>query len=150
MPISIYEKALEFKKNYPGTVAWRIKKHSEVVERYLNFDEKVLFVFVGQRNDDRFDFFDSCVIALTSRRIIIGIKRVLFGYKVISITPDMFNDLTVTSRLFFGMIDIDTIKEEVFISKISKKALNKIESEISGYMLREKRKYKERETTKDA
>ena len=33
---TVYEKLLEFKNKYPGTIAWRLKKHAAVVEKYLN------------------------------------------------------------------------------------------------------------------
>ncbi len=53
----------------------------------------------------------------------------------------MYNDLTVNQNLFWGSIIIDTIKEEITIMKLSKKALNRIETEITEYMIKEKQKY---------
>ena len=32
----VYEKVLAFKKRYPGTIAWRLKAHSKVVENLLD------------------------------------------------------------------------------------------------------------------
>mgnify|MGYP003296848703 CR=1 FL=1 len=40
---NIYNEAIKFKKDYPGTVAFRIKQHSSVVERHLNPGEEVTF-----------------------------------------------------------------------------------------------------------
>ena len=57
----------------------------------------------------------------------------------------MYNDLKVTSGVFWGKIYIDTIKEFVTLSNISKGALREIETEISSYMMEEKKKYKSRE-----
>ena len=37
----------EFKRRYPKTVAFRLKKHAMVVQKHLNPEEKVLFVFCG-------------------------------------------------------------------------------------------------------
>lgn len=45
----VYEKVLAFKKRYPGTIAWRLKAHSKVVEKHLNQGEKVLYAFAGQK-----------------------------------------------------------------------------------------------------
>ena len=36
---NVYEKVLEYKNKFPGTVAWRLKKHCEVIEGYINPDE---------------------------------------------------------------------------------------------------------------
>ena len=137
----VKQQALEFKKKYPGTIAWRIGAHSKVVENHLNPGEDVKFVFVGQKYQGAFELFNTCVIVLTSKRILIGVKRMLFGYFLYSITPDMFNDLKVRSNIIWGTVEIDTVKENVFISKISKKALDPIETELSEYMIKEKKKY---------
>ena len=71
----------------------------------------------------------------------IATKRLLFGYFFISITPDMFNDLTVINGIIWGKIKIDTIKEIVFISNIDPNALPEIETNITEYMMEEKKKY---------
>ena len=138
---SIYDKARAFKRKYPGTIAWRLKAHCKVLEKYINPGENVLFVFAGQKNNTWHDIFNTCVVVLTTKRILIGFKRVVFGYRFISITPDMFNDLTVVSRIFFGTVVIDTIKETTYVSNVSKKALDPIETAISEYMMKEKKKY---------
>ena len=46
---NVYEKVKEFHSKYPNTVAWRLKKHSAVVEHYINPDEEVLYAFCGQK-----------------------------------------------------------------------------------------------------
>ena len=130
-----------FKNKYPLTIAWRLKKNSSVVERYLNPDEKILYAFVAQKNNNPIDITSTAVIALTNKRIMIGRKRVVFGYFLDSITPDMFNDLKVLNGIIWGKIHLDTVKEFVTLSNISKNALNEIETKISSFMMEEKKKY---------
>lgn len=137
----VYEKALAFKNKYPMTVAWRIKKNSSVIEKHLNPDEKVLYVFVAQKNDNPFNILSTAVIAVTSERILIGRKRVVFGYFLDYITPDKFNDLKVLGGIVWGKIHIDYIKEYVTLSNIDKKALNEIETSISSMMMELKKEY---------
>lgn len=138
---SVYELALEFKKRHPFTVGWRIKQNASVVEKHLNDDEHVLYAFVAQKNNNPFNILGTAVIALTNKRILIGRKRVVIGYFLNSITPDMFNDLKVTSGILWGKIYIDTVKEFIALSNISKDALAEIENAISSYMMEEKKKY---------
>ena len=88
-----------------------------------------------------FDVVSTHAVVLTNKRLILGTKRLLFGYFFTSITPDMFNDLTVKSNLFWGKIHIDTVKEYITLSNISKKALPEIETKIINLMIREKKKY---------
>ena len=58
----------------------------------------------------------------------------------------MFNDLKITSGIIWGKVHIDTVKEFITLSNISKEALIEIETEISSYMMEEKKKYaKERD-----
>lgn len=138
-----YDKVKKFKKQFPFTVTWRLKAHSKVVEKHLNPQEEVLYVFAAQRSFSTFDIFSTYVVALTNKRIILAQKRVLFGYTFLTITPDLFNDLTVKSGLLWGKVYIDTVKEIVQLSNISKSALNEIETEITEFMMVEKKKYKE-------
>jgi len=135
------KKVLAFKKKYPETIVFRIKKHAGVIDKFLNPGERVIYAFPGQKNEDWYNILNTCVVAITSKRIMIATKRVWPGYFLTSITPDMFNDLNVFSGFFFGKITIDTIKEVITISSISKKALDEIETEITEYLLREKKKY---------
>jgi len=137
----VYEQALKFKAKYPTTVAWRIKKNAKVIEMHLNPDEKPLYTFVAQKNDSVFDIFSTAVVCLTNKRILIGRKRVVIGYFLDSITPDMFNDLKLKTGIFWGKIYLDTINELVVLSNISHPALAEIETEISSYMMEAKKLY---------
>ena len=53
----------------------------------------------------------------------------------------MFNDLTVKMGIVWGKIYIDTVKELVILSNIDPKALDSIETNITEYMMNEKKKY---------
>lgn len=141
----VYQEALKFKRRYPGTIAWRLRKHCNILEKHLNPDEEVLYVFVGQKNDLWYDITSTAVFAITNKRLLIATDRVLFGYYLYSITPDMFNDLTVKSGLIWGRITIDTIKELVYISNLSKRSLDEIETNVTEYMMEEKKRYGLRE-----
>lgn len=138
---SVYKRVKEFKDKYPLTVAWRLKKHSKIVDLHLNPDETVLYAFAAQKNDNPFDIITTNVIVLTDKRILVASKRVLFGYFYTSITPDLFNDLTIKMGLIWGKVYIDTAKEVVKLSNIQQDALPEIETYISQYMIREKQKY---------
>lgn len=132
---SVYKLAMRFKMKYPGTVAWRIKKNSSVIEKHLNPGEEVLYAFVAQKNDNPLDIVSTAVVALTNKRILVGRKRVVFGYFLDSITPDMFNDLKIKGGLFWGKVYIDTLNELVVLSNISNQALPEIETKLSTYMM---------------
>ncbi len=145
----VYQKALEFTHKHKGGVIWRLKKHCDVVEQHLNPGEEVEFVFAGQKNNEFYDLFTTCVVVLTNKRILIGQKRVVWGYFLSSITPDLYNDLFVYQGLIWGKIKIDTVKEEVVISNLSKSGLSDIETAISEMMMREKQKYKNKESNQE-
>ena len=121
MSNSVYKMVLEFKERHPWTVGWRLRQNSKVVELHLNPDEKLIYAFIAQKNDNPFNIFGSAVVALTNKRILIGRKRVVVGYFLNSITPDMYNDLKV------------------------KAALREIETQISSYMIEAKKQYKDRD-----
>ena len=57
----------------------------------------------------------------------------------------MFNDLTVYSGLIWGNVTIDTVKELVYVSNLSKRSLDEIETNVTEYMMREKKKYAKKE-----
>ncbi len=141
----VYKMVMDFKHKYPGSVAWRVKKHCQVIEKHLNPGEKVIYAFCGQKNMEFYDIFTSCVVVLTNKRLLIGQKRVVWGYFLSSITPDLYNDLQVYQGLLFGKITIDTVKEEVILSNLPKKGLDDIETNITEFMMKEKQKYKPRE-----
>ncbi len=90
----------EFKKKYIGTIAWRLNKHCEVINDYLDPDEEVLYAFCGQKNDNWCDVFTSCVITLTNKRLLIGQKRVLWGSFFNKINHDIYNDIQIYICLF--------------------------------------------------
>lgn len=137
----VYQKLKEFKSKYPNTVAFRTKKHARVIDMHLNPDEKVLFVFCGQKNTSSFTIINSCVMALTNKRIMIGQKRLLWGYFFTTVTPDMYNDLKVTKNLIWSDIEIDTIKENIYLSNIDPKGAIEIETQITNFMMEAKKSY---------
>ena len=131
----IYKEVSDYLKRYPWTLAWRIKQHSKVISKHLNKDEDVYYVFPAQKNPDSINIFSTCLIALTNKRILLAQKRVLWGYNMTSITPDMFNDFELSKGLIFGKLDIDTVKEVIRLSNIDSKALVEIETNLSEYIL---------------
>ncbi len=137
----VAKRAKEFKRRYPATIAWRISAHAKVIETHLNPGEEVQYIFAGQKNDNPLDIITSCVVALTNKRILIGQKRLIFGYFFTAITPDMFNDIKVKSGIIWGKIYIDTVKEFIPLSNIQNDALDEIETNITEYMMEEKKKY---------
>lgn len=136
-----YELVTKFKEKYPLTISFRLKKHCNIIDKHLNPDEKVLYAFPAQKNKYFYEIFYTNVIVLTNKRILIATKRVLWGYYLVTITPDMFNDLTIRKGLIFGSVVLDTINERVILSNIDPKALPEIETIISEYMMSEKKKY---------
>jgi hypothetical protein len=141
MKNDVYKKVREFKDKFKGTVAFRLKKHASVVQMHLNPDERLLYAFCGQKNYSSLMFINSCVVALTNKRIIIGQKRLLWGYFFTAITPDMYNDLKVRKNMIWSDIEIDTIKENVYISNLSPAGAVDIETVITTFMMAEKKKY---------
>ena len=143
--MSVYAEALDFRSRYPLTIAWRLKKNADVIQMHLNEGEEVVYVFCGQHSRKPFDFFSSCVIAITSERILIGRKRVMFGYALDSIMPYMFNDLNIRGGIFWGKVCIDTAKEKIFISKVDVNAMDDIETAISRNMIKLKKEYESKD-----
>ena len=141
MKTNLYKEVNKFLKKYPGTIAFRIKKHCEVIEKHIDQDEHIIYAFVGQKNEHWYDIVSTHVFVLTNKRLMIATKRIVFGYFLYSITPEMFNDLTVYSGLIFGKITIDTVKELIYITNLSKYCLDEIETNISSFMIEEKKKY---------
>ena len=138
----------DFLKKYPFTITWRIRQHSKVIQKHINPGEEIYYIFPAQKNANVFDIYSTCLVALTSKRILIGQKNVFWGYKLYSITPDMFNDFEVFKGLIFGRIDIDTIKEVIRLSDIDPRALPEIETNLSEYLLKVKPKYKKETESK--
>ena len=133
-----YKMVKDFKRKYPLTISFRLKKHCKVIEEHLNPGEKILYAFPAQKNASVLEFFYTNVVALTNKRILIATKRVIWGYFLVTITLDMFNDLTIRKGLFFGSVLIDTIKEQVALSNIDPRALPELETVISEYLMTEK------------
>ena len=139
--MTIYEMVKEFKKKYSMTICWRLKSHSKVVEMHLNPGEVVNYTFAAQKSFSIFDIFSTFVVVLTNKRIILAQKKVFWGYTFLAITPDMFNDLTVETGLFWGKVNIDTVKERIILSNLDKSAIPEIETQVTEYMMNEKQKY---------
>lgn len=141
--MNVYEALKKFKKKYPMTISWRLKKHAKVIEKHLNPDEEILYAFAAQKNDNPLDVITTYAIVITNKRILLASKRVLFGYFLVSITPDLFNDLSVKMGIIWGKVIIDTVKEVVTLSNIQRDALDEIETTITEYMMKEKQKYQQ-------
>lgn len=138
---SLVKKLQEFKRKYPLTISWRLKSHAKVINNHLNPGEEIRYAFAAQKNNTPFDIITTYAVVLTNKRILLGTKRLLFGYFYTAITPDLFNDLKVSMGIIWGKVIIDTVKEEVVLSKIERSALDEIETEITEYMMNEKKKY---------
>lgn len=130
---SVYTMIKRFKNRYPLTIAWRLKSHAKVLEKHLNPGEEIIYAFVGQKNSS-FDLFSTSIILLTNKRILIGRDRIVFGYFLTSITPEMFNDFKVSNLIIWGKVYIDTVKEYITISCLDKRALVEIETNFSEYV----------------
>lgn len=139
--MSTYTKLIEFKNKYSGGIAWRLKKHAQVIDDYLNPKEEVIYAFCGQKNEKFTEFFNTFAIVLTNKRLLLGHKRLLWGSFLYSITPDLYNDMEVYKGLLWGKITIDTVKEKVIITNLPKKSLDEIETNISEFMMEAKKKY---------
>ncbi|MCI8777857.1 MAG: hypothetical protein HFI87_01700 [Bacilli bacterium] len=141
MKNSVYNMVKSFKDKYPMTICWRLKAHSKVIEKHLNSDEEIEYVFAAQKNANPLDIITTYIVVITDKRILLGQKRLLFGYMFTSITPDMFNDLKVQTGLVWGKVFIDTVKEFIALSNIDKSALSEIETNVTTYVMEEKKKY---------
>lgn len=138
---SVYNKILEFNRKYPGGITFRNSKHAKVIEEFLNPDEEVLCAFCAQKNEKATEIFNTFAIVLTSKRILLGHKRLLWGSFLYSITPDLYNDMKIYKGLIWGKIVIDTVKEEITLTNIPSSCLDEIETTISEYMMEAKQKY---------
>lgn len=136
----IYERAKEFKRKYPKTIAFRLKAHAKVASKFVGEDEEVKYVFVAQKNFNSYEIVNTNIIVLTDKRLIVATKRLVFGYFFKMITPDMFNDLTIKNGIIWGKVIIDTIKEKVILSNIDPNALAEIDDNVTMTMIEQKRK----------
>ena len=137
----VLNKIMEFKHKYSSTIMWRINAHAKIVDANLHEGEEVLYAFAGQKNHNHFHIFNTFIIVLTNERLIFAQKRLIVGFSFNSITPDMFNDLQITSGLIWRSVMIDTIKEVVYLTNISKRSLSEIQKNITKFMIDEKKKY---------
>lgn len=131
----LWQQLNNFKRKYPLTIGWRLKKHARVLLEHLHDDEVIRYAFYAQKNKSSLDVTSSGIIAITNKRLVIARDRVVIGYFFDSITPDLFNDLKVRSGIIWGKIIIDTVRELVILSNISKRALPEIEEEVTSAML---------------
>ena len=138
----VYNLVCRFKRKYPMTIAHFLKRHSKVATSIIDRDEKILYAFCGQKNDAYSVLFDTCVVVVTNKRLIIGQKRLIWGYQITTVTPELFNDLKIYSGLLFGKVEIDTVKETIFVSNLDKKSLDEIETNVTNIMLKQKREIK--------
>ncbi len=138
---SVYNQVMTFKRKYPNTITHhRLKKHAKIIEMHLNPGEVVNYAFAAQKNAKTGDFFETCVVAITNERMLIGQKRVLFGYFLSAVTPELYNDMQVRSGIIWGAVTIDTVKELIELSNIDKKALPEIETRVSEFMMEGKKR----------
>lgn len=142
----VYKSCKNFLKKYPGTIAWRIKKHAKVVEEHINDDEVVLFSFAGQKNSNWKYPFATVVVTFTNKRMLVGKSLFLGRSFYTSITPDMLNDFEIRTNILFGVVEIDTVKEHFTVGCLSKKSLSKIEDALSKYLVDEKLKLLKRDS----
>ncbi len=138
----VYNLVCRFKRKYPMTVANFLNRHSKVAQSIIDRDEKILYAFCGQKNDSYSVLFDTCVVVVTDKRLIIGQKRLLWGYQIATVTPELFNDLKIYSGLLFGKVEIDTVKEVIYISNLDKHSLDEIETNVNNIMLKNKKRNK--------
>ena len=142
----IYRRVKEFKRKYPMTIAFRLRAHAKTVSKFIGSDEEIKYVFVAQKNYQSYEIINTNIIVLTDKRLVVATKRLVFGYFLKVITPDMFNDLTIKTNIIWGKVIIDTIKEKIILSNIDPNALPEIEENVSNVMMEEKKKYIQRES----
>lgn len=137
----IYKRVKEFKRKYPKTVAFRLKAHAKVASQFIGEDEEVKYVFAAQKNFKSYEIINTNIVVLTDKRLVVATKRLIFGYFIKMITPDMFNDLTIKEGIIWGKVIIDSVKEKVVLSNIDPKALSEIDDNITMTMIEEKKEY---------
>ncbi|MCH5166781.1 MAG: PH domain-containing protein [Erysipelotrichales bacterium] len=138
---SCYGNLKLFTDKYPHGVTWfRLKKHCEIIDKHLNPGETIDYVIAGQLDDNHFSFFNTGVLAVTSERLLVAQNRLIVGYKLSSITPELYNDMQVDCGLLWGTLCIDTVKEKIYISNLDKRSLPEIETSITTFMHEAKKK----------
>lgn len=137
----VYNMIGKFRNTHRGGIAWRLKQHCKVIERHLNPGEEVLYAFCGQKNMGAFEWFDTYVAVITTKRMLFAHKSLFWGYVLSSVTPDMYNDLQIFQGLVWGKIIIDTVKEKILLTNLPKNSLDEIETQISEFMMEQKKLY---------
>lgn len=141
----IWRQARKFRRRYPLTIAFRLWAHSKIIAKHLNPGEKIKYVFAAQKGPSSADIVSTYIVAITDKRIMIGRKRLVFGYFFLAITPEMFNDIKVRKGLLWAKIEIDTVKEYIILSNIQGGAASKIETAITQYVMKKKCQHKKDE-----
>lgn len=144
----IYSHAKKFRRRHPLTVAFRLRAHSKIAAKHLNDGERIKYVFAAQKGPSSFDIISTYVIVITDRRIMIARKRLLFGYLFVSVTPELFNDLKVRKGIIWAKVEIDTVKEHIILSNIQSGAASEIETAITQYVLKGKKRFSKTQNTK--
>ncbi len=139
--MNVYEEIKKFKKKYPQTIAFRLKHHAKVLEEHINPDEKIFYMFAGQKGNSVISFVSTNIVIFTNQRMIVVHDRFFSPYFYTSITPDMLNDFEVKRGYFWGHVCIDTVKEVIYISNIDPNALVEIEDNLSKYMIKFRPKF---------
>ena len=73
--------------------------------------------------------------------MIIAQDNIIVGYDLNSITPDLYNDMQLHAGILCRIITINTVKETVYFSNLSKRSLPEIQKEISSFMNEAKKNY---------
>lgn len=115
---------------------WTLK-HFKVVEKQLHNDEEVLFAFVGLYNYISASKHQSnFAIAVTNERIIAGQKK-LIGENINTISRRNLNDISKTTGVIMGVLNIDTFKESFNIGT-NKKEINTIYEGLNRVLFEQK------------
>ena len=138
---NVYLKVKEWKNRFPKTVVFRLAKHAKIVEQHLHSDEEIKYVFCGQKNYNSYMINKSCVVAVTNERLLIGQKRLLWGYFFTTITPDQYNDFKVIRNMIWSDIMIDSLDQEIYLSNIDPDGAIDIQKNVTKIMMEEKKKY---------
>ena len=116
---NVYEKVLEFKNKFPGTVAWRLKKHCEVIEGYINPDEYTYFDTIKNYNL----FIDN-----TGENTVAIKEESLKETSTLNKNPinTLITDLVERYKLNFNMVNWSDADNAIMIKSDDRKILNDI------------------------
>ncbi len=139
----VYRNAKKFRRRHPLSMLFRLKAHSKILAKHLNPGERIRYVCAAQKGNSSLDIVSTYVIAITDKRIMLARKRLLFGYFFLSITPDLFNDVKVRMGFLWAKVEIDTVKEFIVLSNITSGAASEIDTAITQYVIKEKKRKKD-------